>query len=248
MEDLSSARSLLERFNDPATVDVLHRLLDRVQHLEETLRITQEAPQWFATAVDIFDQVCGQAINDGIDIQSRVAGLLKLLLHVTDPKAMRAIESLIPRLLQWEQSGQLLDEIPNIIATVVDVFDEWAVQLKAEGVDLEQSIRRGLHAVLYLGGHIRPAELARIGFLLRSDVMSENSVAAVGMAGSALSSCHQGTCEFPVPGRVGWFGLIRAMGDPNTQRALAFGLQFAKCFGGVLEKKEHVKSPPLQAK
>ena len=133
----------------------------------------------------------------------------------------------------------MLDELPNLVATAMDVFDEWAIQLKAEGIDLERSLRQGLHAALYLGGQIRIEELDRMGFLLKSDVLSENSVATVGMAGSALSSCHRGTCEHPLPKRVGLFGLLSAIRDPNTQRALSFGLQFAKCFGGVLDNERN---------
>ncbi|TWT49310.1 hypothetical protein Pla22_45040 [Rubripirellula amarantea] len=228
--------TLEDRLNDPNTVDVLHRLLDQAEKLNQILNVAGELPNLLAIAVDVFDAVARRASQDGIDIEERATRFAKLLVQISEPSNMRAMERLVSRLPKLEEGSELLDELPNLIAIAVDVFDEWAAQVKTDGIDFEQSLRQGLHAALYLGGQIRKEELDRIGFLLKSDVMSENSVATVGMAGSALSSCHQGTCEHPVPKRVGLLGLIGAIRDPNTQRALSFGLQFAKCFGGVLEK------------
>ena len=245
MENTLQRPALVDRLNDPATAEVLYRLLDHAESLDQALSVASELPNLLAIAVDFFDAISRKASNDGIDIEQRATSLLKLLVQVTEPANMQAIERLVSRLPKLEEGSVLLDEIPNLIATAMDVFDEWASDVKAEDIDLEQSLRQGLHAALYLGGQIRREELDRFGFLLKSDVMSENSVATVGMAGSALSSCHQGTCEDPVPKRVGLFGLLGAIRDPNTQRALSFGLQFAKCFGGVLEEKpEQDLCPP----
>ena len=236
MESTLQRPALVDRLNDPGTAEVLHRLLDHAESLDHALSVASELPNLLAVAVDFFDAISRKASQDGIDIEERATSLLKLLVQVTEPANMQAIERLVSRLPKLEEGSALLDELPNLLATAMDVFDEWASDVKAEDIDLEQSLRQGLHAALYLGGQIRREELDRIGFLLKSDVMSENSVATVGMAGSALSSCHQGTCEHPVPKRVGLFGLLGAIRDPNTQRALSFGLQFAKCFGGVLEE------------
>jgi len=228
--------SLADRLNDPQTSEVLHRLLDHAASLDQMLTMAGEFPNLLAIAADFFDATCRKAAENGIDIEPRATRLLNLLIQVTEPKNMCAIEQLVSRLPKLEEGSALLDELPNLLATAMDVFDEWAAEQKARGIDLEQSVRQGLHAALYLGGKVHKEELDRIGFLLRSEVLSENSVATVGMAGTALSSCHQGTCEHPVAKRVGLFGLLGAMRDPNTQRALSFGLQFAKCFGGVLDK------------
>lgn len=161
--------------------------------------------------------------------------------RLSDPRTVAALTRLLDQAEDLsrsiEKAKEIQETLPNLFATAVDVFDEWAVKLKAKGVNLEASLQQGLHAMLWLGAQIRTEELERLGYLLRSDVMNEHSVETVGMAGSALASCRKGTCEHPVPQRVGVFGLLTALRDPNTQRALAFGLQFAKCFGSVLEEK-----------
>ena len=236
MQTTLNRPSLTDRLNDPQTAEVLHRLLDHAQSLDQMLTTVGELPNLLAIAVDFFDATCRKASQDGIDIEQRATRLVKLLIQVTEPNNMRAIEKLVSRLPKLEEGSALLDELPNLLATAMDVFDEWAAMQKAQGIDLEQSIRQGLHAALYLGGKLNREELGRIGFLLKSEVLSENSVATVSMAGAALSSCHQGSCEHPVAKRVGFWGLLSAMRDPNTQRALSFALQFAKCFGGVLDK------------
>lgn len=242
MENTLQRPSLTDRLNDPQTSEVLHRLLDHAESLDQILSVASELPNLIAIATDLFDAISRKASQDGIDLEQRATELLKLLGQVTEPNNMRAIEGLVSRLPKLEEGSALLDELPNLLATAVDVFDEWAIQLKADGIELEQSLRRGLHAALYLGGQIKEDELDRIGFLLKSDVLDEHSVQTVGMAGSALSSCRQGTCEHPVAKRVGLFGLLGAIRDPNTQRALSFGLQFAKCFGGIIDEKHAAAS------
>jgi uncharacterized protein YjgD (DUF1641 family) len=234
METINQPHSLADRLNNPQTAAALHRLLDHAEALDQMLSVASNLPNLLAIAVDFFDTISRKAADDGIDIEQRATSLVKLLVQITEPKTMVAIERLVSRLPKLEEGSALLDELTNLVAIATDVFDEWATNVKAEGIDLEHSIRQGLHAALYLGGQIRREELDRIGYLLKSDVMSENSVATVGMAGSALSSCHQGTCDHPVPKRVGLFGLLGAIRDPDTQRAIAFGLQFAKCFGGAM--------------
>lgn len=241
--------SLLERLHDPETSEALHRLLDHAGSLDRMLTLVSDVPNLLAIAVDFFDEICRQASQQGIDIEQRGGRLLQLLVQVTEPGNLQAIEKLVSRLPKLEQGSALLEELPNLLAIAMDVFDEWAADQKAAGIDLEQSVRQGLHAVLYLGGKIHKEELDRIGYLLKSEVLSENSVATVSMAGAALSSCHKGTCEHPVAKRVGLFGLLNSIRDPNTQRALSFGLQFAKCFGGVLDQTQpsEQRSPSVAA-
>lgn len=229
--------SLAERLEQPETQEMLHRLLDRAEDLERILATTAELPNLLAVATDLFDAFAAEARQRGIDLEQRSTQLLDLFEQVTQPENLKALQQLATCLPQLAQVSQLAASSPELVATATDVFDEWASGLKADGIDLEDSVRNGLYAALYLGGKIRRQELDRLGYLLRSDVLSEHSVEAVGMAGSALSSCQQGTCEQPVPERVSLFGLLAAARDPNTQRALSFAVRFGKCFGRLLEQQ-----------
>ena len=234
--------SLADRLAEPETVEMLHRLLDHANTLDQVLQAAGDVPNLLAIAVDFFDAIARRAAEQNINLEERAAGLLDLLRQVTEPQNRRAIESLVSALPALAEGSKLAEQLPNLLATATDVFDEWAVRLKADGIELEESVRRGLHAVLYLGGQIRSEELDRIGFLLKSDVLSEQAVETVGLAGSALSRCRQGTCDQPVPPRVGLFGMLKAIRDPNSQRAISFALQFAKCFGNTLDESHPQRS------
>lgn len=178
MDNTLQRPSLEDRLNDPQTAEVLHKLLDQAETLERMLALAGELPNVLAIAIDFFDAISRKASNDGIDIEERATRLFNLVVQITEPANIKAMERLVSRLPKLESGSVLLDELPNLMATAVDVFDDWATQVKKEGIDLEQSLRQGLHAALYLGGQIRKEELDRIGYLLKSDVMSENSVAS----------------------------------------------------------------------
>ncbi len=244
METTINRPSLAQRLDDPQTSEALHRLLDQVESFNQILQVATQLPNLVAIATDFFDAVSRQAAEDGIDLEQRATQLVSLLVKITQPENMQAIQRLADQLPKLEQGSQLLDQLPNLLAIAMDVFDQWANDVKAQGIDLEQSVRQGLHAALYLGGQIQKEEIDRISYLMKSDLLNFHTVQTASKAGSALASCHQGTCDQPVPKRVGFFGLLSAMRDPNTQRALSFGLQFAKCFGGELnnDKKLHPKS------
>ncbi|MCC9609055.1 DUF1641 domain-containing protein [Blastopirellula sp. JC732] len=237
--------SITQRLNEPQTQEMLHRLLDHAEELDKLLQAARELPNLVAIAVDLFDSLARQAADQGIDLEQRATDILKLVKKLTEPQNMQALSSLVDHLPKLQQAAGAAEELPNLVAIAIDTFDEWAANLKNEGIELEQSLKNGLYAALYLGGKIRKEELDRLGYLLQSDVLSEASVETVSLAGSALSSCRQGSCEHPVPPRIGLFGMLKAARDPNTQRALAFAVQFSKCFGGMLEAK-HPNSPVSQ--
>lgn len=236
------SQNLSERLNDPRTQEMLHRLLDHAEALDNLLAMAQDIPNLVAIATDLFDAVARQAADQDIDLEQRATQLLLLFKKATDPENIQALNVLVDHLPQLEQAAKMSDELPNLVAVATDVFDEWAAALKKDGVELEQSVRNGFRAALYLGGQIRREELDRLGYLLRSDVLSQHSVETVSLMGSALSSCRQGSCDQPVPERLGLLGLLRASRDSNTQRALAFAVQFGKCFGNLLDENHPSQS------
>jgi hypothetical protein len=241
-KDNEPGAALQQRLADPETARALNRLLDRAGDLEKLLTMTADlaksAPNLAAIATDTVDEACRQASEQGIFVEQRLQGLMRLLLKLTEPETVAAAEGLLGRLAKLDEASKLIDDLPNLIAMAMDVFDEWSAKLKEDGIDLEASLRQGLRAALWLGAQIRQDELERLGFLLRSDVLNPHSVEAVGMAGTALATCQQGVCQHPVPKRVGMLGMLSALRDPDTQRAIAFGVQFAKCFGNTLTERQ----------
>jgi hypothetical protein len=157
--------------------------------------------------------------------------------RLEDPRTAAALARLLDRA---EELERLLTAVAEgvkfgrgMVATAVDVADEQAQKLTDEGIDPAQAVLGGLRAALWLGGRIKARELEALGVLLRSDVLAPEAVAVVAGAADALVESRGEGEEAP---RVGLFGLLRSLSDPDVQRSLGFLLRFAKNFGRILNK------------
>lgn len=224
-----------EKLDDPEIVESLSRLVGRTKDVEQlverAVQANRAADGLLATVADVLDEQCEKVNQSGTSVDQRLGTLVNLFLKVTEPETASALSSLVDRLPQLEKASRLLDEVPNLLAIFTDVVDEYAANLKSQGVELEKSITQGLHALMWLGCRISKDELERLGYLLRSDVLDPHALAVVGRAATSLANCQRETCQQQTPERIGLFGLWKALRDPDVQRTLGFGVRFAKCFG-----------------
>ena len=150
---------------------------------------------------------------------------------------MTALNTLVDRLPQLAELTKLTDEVPNLLATVVDVLDDYQQRCAKEGIDMEKSLANGLHAALWLGSHVEKDDLARLGELLKSDILSHNSISVLGNAANSFSSAQQNACASKTPERVGMFGLVGLLRNPDIQKSIAFAAKFGECFGRNMDQK-----------
>ena len=191
----------------------------------------------FATGADFVDEQVSKAARSGVDIEPRLGSLFEILLKVTEPKTMSALNSLVDRLPQLAELTKLADEVPNLLATVGDVLDDYQQRCAQDGIDMEKSLVNGLHAAIWLGSHVEKDDLGKLGELLKSDVLSHNSISVLGNAANSLSSAQQNACESKAPGRVAMFGLVGLLRNPDIQKSIAFAAKFGECFGRNLDQK-----------
>lgn len=229
-----------EQLDDPQITEALARLLGRAKDVERLVDRASVADGaidgLLATATDVIDEQSERINATGTSVDQRIGSLVDLLLKVTDPATIEAIGRLVDRIPQIEQASRLLDEVPNLLAIVTDVFDEFTSGLQDRGVELENSITQGLHALLWLGSRISNDDLERLGDLLRSDVLDPHALEVVGNAATSLATIQRNSCELKTASRVGILGLLQSIRDPNVQRSIGFGIQFAKCFGKQSEE------------
>ena len=190
----------------------------------------------FATGTNFVDEKVSDAAQRGIDLEPRLSSLMGMLVKLTEPATMSALNTLLERLPQLAQLAKLADEMPNIIAAVGDVFDDYQQRCASEGIDMEKSLVNGLHAALWLGTQIEKDDLSRIGELLKSDILSHHSIAVLSNVANSFASAQQDTCSAQIQDKVGMIGLIGLMRNPEIQKSVAFAAQFAECFGKNMDK------------
>lgn len=190
----------------------------------------------FATGADFVDEKVSQAAQQGVDLESRLSSLMGMLVKLTEPETMAALNTLLERLPQLAQLAKLADEMPNIVAAVGDVLDDYQQRCVGEGIDMEKSLVNGLHAALWLGTQIEKDDLARVGELLKSDILSQHSISALSNAANSIARAQQETLGSQSKDKVGLIGLIGLMKNPEIQKSVAFAAKFGKCFGESMDK------------
>ena len=214
--------------------DALDRLVERVdaltRALESVMPLVQQAPNVIAGVTDAADEAYARAAASGVDLDARVHDLLRLAGKLTEPRTMAVLSGLLDRIDQMDKLLRLADQAPAFVAMMVDSVDEMAERARAKGIDFERAMAGGAGAAVRLGSMMGPAELDALETLLRSGVLQPETVRLVGGLGEALTS--SAAAEVP---RVGPLGLLRALRDPDAQRALGFAAVFARQLGRRLD-------------
>ncbi|MCO5191312.1 MAG: DUF1641 domain-containing protein [Anaerolineae bacterium] len=267
--------ALQARLNDPHTVEVLTRLLDRIDTLEQTVdrmaTLMQQGPGMLSMATDIADEQILDARSRGIDIDERLRTALELAEKLTAPEMVARIDSLIA----------LADQAPGMAAMVADIADETVRQAAANGIDIEARLRAGLEIaekltapemVANLNQFMALAESAPGMVAMLGDIADDTirQLAAYGIdvneritvslvAAERLTSPEASTAlmtlldpdlvgivgdaggafkdSLSMPSqKIGLFGLMRSLSDPDIQRSLNIALNFGRAFGRKLDQ------------
>ncbi|MFO0759329.1 MAG: DUF1641 domain-containing protein [Byssovorax sp.] len=191
-----------------------------------------------ATAVDTFDAIAARAQESGVDLDARLAGALRLVERLTDPRVERSLARLIDAAPLLERMMEMAEQAPGMLAALVDTADGLQDRMRDAGVDLDARGRtvirvlerltapEALRAVETLLGRVDAIEA-----VLGSGVLDPRALAAVATAGDALAKAANAP-----PSRVGLWGAMRAAKDPEIQTALAFMVRFAHAFGADLHE------------
>jgi len=157
-----------------------------------------------------------------------------------------ALERIELRLARLEAAVARVEDgaagAPAAIASVVDTMDDVADGLRSRGIDIDDRLTTLLAVMDRL---TQPAALSAVSsmldkvdevrYLLESGVFEPHAVHVVAELGRSLATSGERT-----PPRVGGFGALRAMSDPDVQRAVGFTLTLARSFGASLRDLERV--------
>lgn len=177
--------------------------------------MTPEATAIAATSTDIESQLPAAVHLQAIEQRTRA------IAEVT--------ESLRPLMALAQQA-------PALVAVLMDSLDEAARTASDKGIDVERGLLNGAEAALRFGATMDAEKVRELDALLNSGVFAPSTLRIVGELGRALTE----TAAAP-PASAGVLGLLKALGQPDVQRALGFLVTFAERFGRRLRELPAVR-------
>lgn len=211
---------LLARLTDPQNACYLESLLDRVENLAQ---IVEQAPHMTSIATDTVDGLFASAARHGVDVEERLRLSLTLLERLTAPDTVQVLQKLLDNMHVLESA---VDSGPGMVAMAVDTIDGVYEQALSNGVDIEVMARQGLQATARFYELVQSDEVQA---LMNSGVLAPETLEVLGCAADALANSRDDIEE------AGPFTALRALSDPNVQKALGFLLQFTHKFGSNLQ-------------
>jgi len=125
----------------------------------------------------------------------------------------------------------LSQQAPAFVAVVMDSFDESMRAARDKGIDVERGVLNGAEAALRFGAAMDTEKVRELDALLKSGVLAPGTLRIIGELARALTE----TAAAP-PATPGLLGLLKALGQPDVQRALGFLVTFAAQFGRRLRE------------
>lgn len=214
--------------------DALERISASLQAIERRLDAFERrldaaidpAPGAIATAVDALDAHVAALGERGVDVDAHARGAVTLLGAITAPEVVRTLELLLTRLAAIEAATAAMAQAPAMVGALVDTIDHTVGRLAEQGIDVDARLRALVRAAERL---TREDTLTAVGALLDSGLLGPEAVAVLGKVGAAVAVAGAAP-----PDRVGAFGLMRALRDPDVQRAAGFLIQIARQLGRQL--------------
>lgn len=148
-----------------------------------------------------------------------------------EDRLLETIERLERRIEHMDEAVRRLEgatkQVPVVVATVTDIVDGVIARLAANGFDLDERMRALLQAADHLTS---PRALDALASVLQSEIMAHQTTEVIGRVGRAIVHAeHEAT-------PVGIWGLMRALRDPEVQRAAGFMIAMARRFGEELRE------------
>ena len=139
-----AALQLVETVTEPATLERVGALVAQLEKLEPVIALAAGFDDTVAMAADGFDAWANDQVAGGVDLDARGAVASRLLMRVTEPATARSLERLLDALPTLEPVVQLASSFEDTVAMSADVFDAWANDQVAAGIDLDARVRTAL--------------------------------------------------------------------------------------------------------
>lgn len=222
----------------PTTLEALERIEAKLDRLERTLgplAMLGELPAMAGTALETLDD---RAHGREPELDARLHGAVELLERISRPETLAMLHQVVG----------VAEALPALLSTAVDAVDDVA---DPDGLNLHGRVEA---AMKLLGRITNPKTMDLLRDLLdqvtdptpvATGVPALDAYAAQGVSMDQLT--REGLqlvgqivvflrhAQAQGERRLGPWGLLRALRDPHTQRALGFAMSFLEGFGQALD-------------
>ncbi len=225
----------------PSTLEVLERIEAKLDRLERAVGPLADAPAIAGTAIDALDDMVR---GEEAQIDARLHGAMALLERISRPQTLETLQRAV----------DMLESLPALVSTAVDAVDDVA---GSEGVDLHGRLEA---AMSLLGRMTDPRTLGLLERILEQVTDPTPVRTGVPLLDAHATDMEQLTREgLQLAGqmamflrhaqssgdrRLGVFGMLKALRDPNAQRAMGFAMSVLEGFGQALEGQPPHRSLP----
>lgn len=207
----------------------LSRMEAILERLDEGMA---QAPVLMSIATDTIDETLSQ---EGIDVADRVWRGMHLLKRLSDPQVYETLNGLV----------DFIEQAPGLVSIATDAVDEAVAQANSGPVGLQERISGGMSVLAKVSqpemiikfqallDFVDKAEgLIAIGVDVADEVVAKNTETFELFAKTAEATNEAIKSK---PQKVGGiFALLRAIGDPDRQKALGLVLNILKNLGRKL--------------
>ncbi|WP_020536564.1 DUF1641 domain-containing protein [Lewinella cohaerens] len=244
-EETPAGQQVKARMAEEKTLLALDKILARLDTVEEAVSglatAMHQGPGMVAMVADMADETYRRTDANGVNIETRLKGALEIAEKLTAPAMVDKLNNLLT----------VTDQLPGLIAMTADMADEAYRQADNRGVSIEQRLGVALELaeklteptmVNKLSGALAFANQLPGLIAMGMDTLDEGMRQArenglepetmIEWAAQFGSAMRETQAEPPT--KVGAFGMLTALRDPDRQKALGFSLNFLKHLGKQL--------------
>ena len=236
-----SGRKLQQNLSNEQTLEAFNNIVERIGTLEKAvLNLTtmlERGPGLVSMTMDMVDEGVRNAAKDGVYVEKRLGAALELAEKLTAPAMVEKLNGLL----------EMANQAPGLISMTMDMVDESVKNAANKGIYIEERGKLLLDAaekltsptmLANLNGLIELSHQAPGLIAMTMDVLDDEykrmskeiDIPAVtnflGNTAKALSDA-----AIAKPKKIGAFGMLRALNDPDRQKALGFLMELTKRLG-----------------
>jgi uncharacterized protein YjgD (DUF1641 family) len=205
----------------------LDKIENRIDAIENFAKV--DGLNTLSILTDSIDEYCAPNDQARRNMAERLEHVVHIIDQLTQTNAINTLELLIEKAPQLSAAIEQLEALPQVMSIFADSFDEFFRYAQTHGLDVtgfSENFSKFSVKMLTL------FESGNFNKLLDSGIVDPEAIVTVGAMGESLAHSTKKV------GPIGPVGIVKALFDPEVQKAAGFLVDFAKHFGNSLNKQD----------